>query len=196
MELNSDETLSTPCYIALQSQVQFLDSQSAQLKILLKAFQTNLNNLKSLLSRTKVRIKSLKKETTDCTTLLQSLPSTLSKSYSEEICRIKNPNTTLVNIAEKLLEILQQPDKSWKNFKILMKSNALLRHLMENARPIVIPSESLSEMVLIWTNYGATQGKLLKYSKGVGIIAEWVKSAVEYKVKQDLYEASMQEHSK
>ena len=197
MERLSDETLDkVSCNTILHQQVNQLDTQASQLQVLLCNLKSNLENLNIVLGKTKSSLRGLKLEISHSLESLQTLTKKISNEMYMEIARIKNPNTTLVNIAEKLLIILQQPDKSWRNFRNLAKDSCQLKNLMINFQPLRITPEISNDLLPIWKNYCFIQSRLQKYCIGVSILTEWIRSAIEYKVKQEAFEVSLKDHSK
>ena len=131
----------------LKKQIKELEIQSLHLQGILITLKIRLGNLKTFLDMTKSQLSSLDNEIKLVTINYHNANDEFSKDLCEEISKIKNPNTTLVNIAEKFLLILQQNDKSWKNFKIITKNFDYLKRLILGINPLEL-SESIMNDVL------------------------------------------------
>ena len=178
----------------LKKQIKELEIQSLHLQGILITLKIRLGNLKTFLDMTKSQLSSLDNEIKLVTINYHNANDEFSKDLCEEISKIKNPNTTLVNIAEKFLLILQQNDKSWKNFKIITKNFDYLKRLILGINPLELSESIMNDVLPIWQDYCSIQIKLRKYCKGVYIIAEWIKNIIEYKVRKDAFEKYTADH--
>ena len=101
-----------------------------------------------------------------------------------------NPSKTLVDVCEKVLLILNQPDKSFQSFKVLAKDFGILKDLMSAVQGQTLSDNVINEILPIWKNQTMIQAKLLKTSKCACLLAQWIAYIVEYSLKKETVNSS------
>ncbi len=57
---------------------------------------------------------------------------------------------------------------------------------MRDFAPEALGEQQVAALLPIWKNHVAVAAKVKKYPKGVGLLLEWVRAGVEYKLKKDV----------
>ncbi|OMJ84285.1 hypothetical protein SteCoe_14631 [Stentor coeruleus] len=177
----------------LNKQVLQLDSQSNQLRCFQNNLRFRLENLTDLLQSTKQRLESLNSEILQAQEGLENNKLQFSKDNILEILKIKNPNTTLVELADKFLLVLQEKERSWHSFKAHIKNFVNLKEIIQQIQPSNLSEEVFISLETIWENQSQIKSKLKKYCEGVMTIADFLIYLAEYRVKKETFEESMED---
>lgn len=177
----------------LNKQVLQLDSQSNQLRAVQNNLKARLENLTDLLQNTKQRLEALNSEILQAQKELENNKLQFSKDSILAILKIKNPNTTLVELADKFLLVIQEKERSWHSFKAHIKNFDELIGLIEKIQASNLSEEVLISLEIIWKNQKQIRSKLKKYCEGVMTIADFVICLAEYRVKKETLEESLED---
>ncbi|OMJ75775.1 hypothetical protein SteCoe_24999 [Stentor coeruleus] len=177
----------------LNKQVIQLDAQSYEMQNVLKNLNNRLEKLTRLLQNTKSQLKSLKTEILQAQEGIKDNKWQFSKDISIEILKIKNPNTTLVELAENFLLVLQLKDRSWHMFKSQIKNYDELKERIDKIQVENLSEEAFKSLESLWKNNKIIKSRLEKYCQGVKIIAEMLICIAEYKVKKETLDSSLEE---
>lgn len=177
----------------LNKQVTQLDAQSYQMQNLLKNLNHRLEKLTRLLQNTKSQLESLKTEILQAQEGIKDSKWQFSKDICIEILKIKNPNTTLVELVDKFLLVLQLKDRSWNTFKSQIKNYDELKERVDKIQGENLSEEAFAILECLWKNHKIMKPKLEKYCQGVKIIAEMLICLAEYRVKKDTLDLSLEE---
>lgn len=170
---------------ALKKELFQLETRSAELKKQLKSTKNRVDKINSSLHLTKQQIDLFTQETNRALEGIKDMNWQFTKEVCAEISKIKKPNSTLLNISDKFMLILDQKDRSWNTFKAVMKNFAPLKSLMSNSQIQVLSEEQMNGLLTVWKNQEGIMYKLKKYCRGVCIITEWIVYSVEYKLKKE-----------
>lgn len=175
----------------LKAQHSQLESDTYDLRKQLKADKERLERLSSQLHLTQQQIDLFKQETQRAQEMIKDANWQFTKEVAADLAKVASPTSTLVEVAEKFLLVLDQRDRSWKAFKAVVKNFGALKALMASITADHLSEEQLNELLPIWKNQQTIQIKLLKTSKGGALLAEWISHCVEYKLKKETLSASV-----
>lgn len=175
----------------LKTQHVQLETEIYDLKKQLKADKERLERLSSQLHLTQQQIDLFRQETQRAQESIKDSNWHFTKEVASDLVKVVSPTSTLIDIAEKFLLILDQRDRSWKSFKSVVKNFGALKALMTSITADHLTEEQLNELLPVWKNQQTIQSKLLKTSKGGAVLAEWISYCVEYKLKKETLNASV-----
>lgn len=189
---SSIESSTQPLFI--ENHINKLRSYSSSLQLLLSHLDSRSDQLYLALNSTKYQLKSLNLEICRIEELTTDLKQKFTPDLCLELSKIKNPNTTLVNLAENFLLFLNHPDPSWKVFRELMKNFDSFKKGTQSIKSENLNSELINKSIHISKNLHSIFTKIKKYPKGVWILAELISVIVEAKLKRLSYDECFSEY--
>ena len=169
----------------LKKELTKLERQTYSQRKKLKKTQEKLEKVKSNLVLTQQQISLFTQETNRALEGFKDTNWQFTRDVCADIAKIRKPNSTLLDLADKFLLMIEQKDRSWNSFKAVTKNFAPLKSLMTNLQPQCLADEQVNELLNIWKNQQTIQMKLKKFCKGVQILADWINFSVEYKLKKE-----------
>ena len=113
---------------------------------------------------------------------------------TKEMCaglrKIQSPSKSLVDVCEKVMLVLDQPEKSFQGFRNLTKNFGYLKDLMSSVQSHTISEQVINELLPIWKSQTIIQAKLMKISKCACLLAQWLSYIVEYSLKKETVNSS------
>ena len=114
----------------------------------------------------------------------------ITKEMCAELRKLQNPSQQLVEICEKAMLVLDLPEKSFQGFRKIIKNFGFLKDAMSSIKEQVLPDSVINEILPIWKNQPFIQSKLLKTSRCVCLLAQWLGFIVEYSLKKETVNSS------
>lgn len=102
-----------------------------------------------------------------------------------ELRKAPSPSKTIVEICEKTMLVLDQPDKSFSAFRRLSKNFGYFKDLMGSIQGQTLPDYVINEVLPLWKNQTIIQAKVAKTSKCASFLAQWISFIVEYSLKKE-----------
>ena len=190
----SDGRLEINALQVLKKEMFQLEMKSSGLRKKLKSTKNRVDKLNSNIHLSKQQIDLFTKETNRALEGIKDMNWQFTKEICAEISKIKKPNSTLLDVSEKFMLILDQKDRSWLTFKAVMNNYAPLKSLMSNIQIHLLTEEQLNDLLNVWKNQQAILYNLQKYCRGVSIITDWIVYSVEYKLKKETLESFEKRH--
>ena len=180
--------------ILIENQVHQLNLYLSSLHSLLSHLDSRFDQLSYSLASAKQQLKSLNLEISRIQQSTTDLKQKLTPAICLEMSKIKNPNTTLVNLAETFLVLLNQPEQSWRIFRELMKNPEKFRETSILMQAENLTQEQIEKSIHIWKNQLNILIKIKKYPKGVRVLTELVSVLIQAKLKKDSFEDCFEEY--
>ena len=193
MECNFQTVETVPEHV-VKRQIKSLGNQLVEMQKIYEKLIGKLVNLKSCMKTSKTKLKVLKKDLVLNTASVQYIYSQFTETVLHEVSLIKNPNTALVDLSSKFMQVVSHNDPSWKSFKAVMKNSTMVQKLISSIDIEKISDDVVKILIPIWEKKKDAKLKLKKYCKGVLMILEWICLIVDYKLKKKSIESFMQEH--
>ena len=187
LEINSFSLL-------IENQVHQLNLYLSSLHSLLSHLDSRFDQLSYSLALAKNQLKSLNLEISRIQQLTTDLKQKLTPEICLQISKIKNPNTTLVNLAENFLVLLNQPEHSWRIFRELMRNPEKFRENTVVMQAETLTSEKIDKSIHIWKNQQSILLKIKKYPKGVRVVSELVSLLIQAKLKKNSFDDCFDEY--
>lgn len=178
----------------VQVQIQQLENQSHGLKLMLNRLSGQFNQLSSSLIATKQQLISFKQDIKITEQKILKIKSEFSQETIQDLCKIKNPNTTLVKISEKFLLLLNESDKNWPTFKKLAKNAEDLKDKINNLTCETLPKDFFSSSFVVLQDYSSILMKLKNYPRAVLVLSELIRLFLEYQLKKEAFELGIKDH--
>ena len=188
MESCSEDSLEAPDISrALLAQME----QEAQiLRRQLRSEKERLERVTSSLHLTQQQIDFFSQETQKALEGIKDANWRFTKEVCSDMARIRSPSPALLDVCEKFLFVLDQGDRSWKTFRAICLNYSPLKTLMNSTSPDLLTEAKMSELLPLWKNQQSTIAKLGKVSKGGCVLAEWICSCVEFKLRKETLSAA------
>ena len=103
-----------------------------------------------------------------------------------ELRSIKAPVSSLSDVYDKLLLLLDIKDRSWKSFRSISKNFTAFKNLMASVQTEKLPENIINEVLPLWKNYNVIRAKLSKFSKGACLLLDWIVHVAEFNVKAEM----------
>ena len=193
MDSCSDDTLEAyapPDFSKVQ--VTQLEREAQRLRRELRSGEERLERLSAGVQLAKQQIDFFTQETQKAQEGIKDACWRFTKEVCAELARIKSPSPVLLEVGEKFLLILEQRDRSWKTFRAICLNYTPLKALMNSIQADRFSEEQMSELLPVWKNQQTLMTKLSKVAKGGSILAEWICSCVEFKLRKETLLASQQ----
>ena len=87
--------------------------------------------------------------------------------------KIENPSQTLVEVCQKFMLVLNQPEKTLEGFKKLSKNFGFLKDLMTSVQGLPVSEHVVNELLPMWKNQAIIQAKLVKTCRCASYIVEF-----------------------
>lgn len=178
----------------VQVQILQLENQSHGLKLMLNRLSAQFNQLSSSVIATKQQLISFKQDIKNTEQKIQKIKSEFSEETLQTLCKIKNPNTTLVKISEKFLILLDESDKNWPTFKKLAKNSEYLKDKINGLTCETLPKDFFSSSLVVFQDYSSVLLKLKSYPRAVLVLSEFIRLLLEYHLKKEAFEAGVKDH--
>lgn len=185
-----DKTLEELSLNHLKSEL--IDVISKQLEIAyhkmsqqVKSGKKKQESLHSQLQTTRQQIEFYSQESQKALEGLKDSNWKITKDMCKLLRRLKPPSTTLVDVCEKFMLVLNQPEKSYEGFKKLSKNFGYLKDLMTSVQGLPVSENTISEVLPIWKNQSIIQAKLGKTCRCGSLMAEWLGYIVEFGLKKE-----------
>lgn len=183
MDSSSEDSLQAPdISTALLNQ---LEQEAQTLRKQLRGEKERLERITASLHLTKQQIDFFSQETQKALEGLKDANWRFTKEVCTDMARIRSPSPALLDVCEKFLFVLDQGDRSWKTFRAICTNYSPLKTLMNSTSPDLLTEEKMNELLPLWKNQQNTIAKLAKVSKGGCVLAEWICSCVEYKLRKE-----------
>ena len=114
----------------------------------------------------------------------------ITKEMCTELRKIQSPSKSLAEVCEKVMLVLDQPEKSFQSFRNLTKNFGFLKDLMSSVQNQTFSEQVINELLPIWKNQTIIQAKLMKISKCACLLAQWLSFIVEYSLKKETVNSS------
>jgi hypothetical protein len=179
----------------LLKKVRQLESKSSSLKLLLEHLQNRYDHLAITLESTKIQLQSLALELARLNESIQDSLGNISPDILQEIVKIKNPNTTLVNFCITFQTFFNIPSASWVTFKELLKDfKTFQEKIMKNS--LKLKPEDFRSGKYFLTTFTEISLKLKKYPKGVRLLRVFLRSLIEKSLTEKSQEDCLDEYSR
>lgn len=162
-----------------------LESSLQSLKSTLKAEKKRRDRLSSQLQLTKQQIEVYSQEVDKALEGIKDCNWRITKELCRELRKIPSPSKTIVDVCEKIMLILDQPEKTFFSLKALTKSFGDFKNLMTSTQTKDLSDTLINEILPIWKNQTVIQAKLYKISKCGCLLASWINLLVEYNLKKE-----------
>lgn len=156
----------------------------------LKASKGKSDRISSQLQLTKQQIEFYTQEYQRALEGIKDSNWRITKDMCVELRKLQTPSKHLVDVCEKTMLVLDQPEKSFAGFKNLTKNFGYLKDLMSSVQSQHISEQIINEILPIWKNQTMIQAKLMKNSKCVCLLAQWLSHIVEYSLKKETVNSS------
>jgi hypothetical protein len=174
----------------LSRELAKLEAESITCKKLLKNDKDRLERMSSQLHLTKQQIDFFTQESQRALEGIKDANWQFTKEVCAELSKVKNPSSVLLDVSEKFMLMLDQRERSWKVFRAVTRNFGPLKSLMSSVSAEHMSEEQLNELLPIWKKQQSLVPKLTSICKGAGVIAEWIRYCVEYKLKKETLVAS------
>lgn len=104
--------------------------------------------------------------------------------------KVKSPSSTLIDITDKFLFLLDQRERSWKTFRAITHNYTPLKALMNSLNLDMISEEQMNALLPVWKHKQSVLSKLDRVSKGGVVLAEWLCCCVEFRLKNETLRAA------
>ena len=168
-----------------------MELEAQGLRAQLRGEEERLERLSSNMHLTKQQIDFFTQETQRALEGIKDANWRFTKEVCGDMGKIKSPCPEMAEVSEKFLFILEQQERSWKTFRAICHNYGPLKTLMNSVSADRLTDEQLTELLPIWKNQQTLLVKLSKVSKGGSVIAEWISSCVEYKLRKETLTASL-----
>ena len=162
-----------------------LEHEAQGLRKQLRAEKDRLERLSSNVQLTKQQIDFFTQETQKAIEGIKDACWRFTKEVCSDLAKIKSPSPALLDLSDKFLFVLEQHDRSWKTFRAICLNYNPLKALMNSISADSFTEEQMSELLPLWKNQQSIIEKLAKVSKGGIVLAEWVCSCVEYRLRKE-----------
>jgi hypothetical protein len=173
-----------------QVRLKQLDSRIHKVKKYIKIEKKKLDRLTSQLLMTKQHIEFYTQEYQRALEGIKDSNWKITKEICNELRKISNPSSVVIEICEKVMLILEQSDKSFEGFRALSKNFGLLKDLMGSVQNHPLSDSVINEILPIWKAQATIKAKLSKTSKCTCLLAEWIGYIVEYSLKKETVNSS------
>ena len=180
----------------IQVQIHQLEAQSHGLKLMLNRLSTQFNQLSCSVLATKQQLRSFKQDLKMTEQKIEKVKTEFTEGMILDLCKIKNPNTTLVKLSEKFLLLLNESDKNWPSFKKLAKNAECLKEKINKTTFETLPKDFFSSSLVVLQDYSGILMKLKNYPKAVLVLSELIKVFLEYQLKKEAFEIGVTDHLK
>lgn len=188
MESCSEDSLEAPDISkALLSQ---MEQEAQTLRRQLRSEKERLERVTASLHLTKQQIDFFSQETQKALEGIKDANWRFTKEVCSDMAKVRSPSPALLDVCEKFLSILDQGDRSWKTFRAICLNYSPLKTLMNSTSPDLLTEAKMNELLPLWKNQQSTVAKLGKVSKGGCVLAEWICSCVEYKLRKETLSAA------
>lgn len=161
------------------------EDECQKLKKSLKLEKKRLDRLCSQLQVTRQQIEFYTHEYQRALENIKDCNWRVTKDMCTELRKIPSPSKTIVEICEKIMLILDQPDKTFSAFKSLSKNFGYMKDLMSSVQGQTLPDNIINEILPVWKNQTIIQAKVAKISKCASLLAQWIGFIVEYSLKKE-----------
>lgn len=182
LETNAFQLLRSECSQVPSTQ---LEQESRSLFTQLHALKDKLERLSSSLHLTKQQIDFFAQESDKALEGIKDCNWRFTKEICAEMGKIKSPSSTLLDITEKFLLLLDQRERSWKTFRAITHNYGPLKALMNSLNLDLVTEEQMNALLPVWKHKQSVLAKLDKVSKGGVVIAEWLCCCVEFRLKSE-----------
>ena len=115
------------------------------------------------------------------------------QSFNQDICfevrSIKAPMSSLCEVCEKVLLLLDIKDRSWKGFRSITKHYKSFKNLMITTQTEAVQDSIINEVLPLWRNQENIRNKLERCYGG-NILLDWIGYIVELNVKNEILRSS------
>lgn len=160
------------------------------MKTTLKQESKRFGHLNSQLALTRHQLASYSEEAALLQSKLRSCLFSFTKDQCADLRKTKTPISSLVDLTDKLLLLLDIKDRSWKGFRSVSKNFTALKSLMSSIQTEQQPDNVINEILPLWKNQGTIRTKLSKFNPGACVLLDWVTFVVEFNVKAEMAASS------
>lgn len=148
-----------------------------------------LERLNSQLQLTYTQLSIYTQEAVKLKEALQACTNSFTPDICNELRSIKAPMSSLCEVCDKILLILDIKDRSWKSFKSITKHFLAFKNLMASAQAEVIQDSVINEVLPMWKSQAGVRNKLSRCPGGI-ILLDWIGYIVEMNVKNEIMQSS------
>jgi len=168
-----------------------LETEAEQLRKQLRLDEDRLERLSASLRLTKQQIDFFTQETQRALEGIKDANWRFTEGVCGELSKVKSPVPALVEVADKFLGVLEQRECGFKAFQAVCRNYAPLKALMTSVSIDRLSEEQMQTLIPVWKNQQTLLVSLRKQPKGASILAEWLSSCVEYKLRKETLTASL-----
>ena len=167
-----------------------LEAEADQFRNKLKFTRERMEKLTSQLHLVKQQLEFFLQEARKAQECSKDANWAFTKEACASLLTIKKPSAAVTELGELFLLVLDQQDCSWKGFLSIAKHYTPLKGLMNSFQARALTDEQLKRLTPFWERQQSWQPKLKAFGRGVELLAEWLCSSLECKLRFDALEAS------
>lgn len=149
-----------------------LHSLSKSLTQKLRVETERLSHLNSSLHLSKQQIVFFTQETSKALEGIKDANWQFTKEACSSFLRLKTAPPALSDLIGKFMMVLEQHDRSWKNFLAVTKHYIPLKNLMSSVQPVALRESQMSELLPLWKHSRVLHSTVDKHGKGAQILTD------------------------
>lgn len=166
-----------------------LEKQVSHLRSTIQQDTKRLERLKSQLALTYSQLSIYKEEVFRLKNALNDCISDFTAETCAELRGIKAPISSLCEVCDKVLLLLNINDRSWKSFRSLTKHFAAFRNLLITSQGESIEDCIINEVLPLWKGQKHYRVKLERCYGG-NLLLDWIGYVVELNLKKEIIRSS------
>lgn len=148
-----------------------------------------MERIKSQVSLTISQTHNLHSELSSVKEKLEKLTENLSSQSIQEMRAIKAPSSSISEICDKFLLILDIKDRSWKSFKKLSKNYSSFKTLISFSLSQRLTDSTINEILPLWKAQSLYRTKLERFP-AFNLLLDWIGLIVELNLKSEIVNSS------
>lgn len=148
-----------------------------------------MERLKSQITLTVSQAHNLHLELSTLKEKLEKISEKMTQQAFQDLSRIKAPSSTISEIIDKFLLILDMKDRSWVSFKKLCKHFISFKNLILFSQTKNLQDSVIDEILPLWKTQGLYRTKLERFP-GFNLILDWIGLIVELNLKEEIVNSS------
>jgi uncharacterized protein YbgA (DUF1722 family) len=161
------------------------EEQRQKLKEALTIEQKRLDRLSSQLQTAKQQIEFYTQEYQLALENIKDCNWKLTKEMCTELRKLENPSKGIIEVCEKVMLALDQPEKTFDAFKTLIRNFGYFKDLMTAIQGQSLPESIINDLLPVWKNQTIIQAKISKSSRCAALLAQWLGFVVEFTLKKE-----------
>ena len=142
--------------------------------------------MQNQLDLTNHQLKVYTEESSKIQEKLNSALCMFSKEMCHDIRSMKAPVSTILDLCDKILLVIDIKDRSWKSFRNISKNFSVFQNLLITAQSDQLPESIINEVLPIWKNQSPLRSKLIKINQGSCFLLDWLVNLIELNVKSEI----------